>query len=110
MLEIPDDLSEQAEKIGGRWQEWLRLSLQQPALPARLYRDILSFLAGNPTSEQILAFQPAPEIEERLKTLLARERDGEITSAEKEELDECERIEHLVVMLKTGNLPYLKEA
>ncbi|MGH9841398.1 MAG: hypothetical protein ACREEM_21810 [Blastocatellia bacterium] len=109
-LEIPEELSEQAQKVGNRWQEWLKLSLQQPALPARLYRDILNFLASNPTPDQIVAYRPEPEMIERLKTLIAREADGEITSAEKEELDEFERIEHLMVMLKAGNLPYLQEA
>jgi hypothetical protein len=43
----------------------------------------------------------------RLQTLLVRSHDGELTTTEQQELDEYERIEHLIVMLKTGNLPYL---
>ena len=50
------------------------------------------------------------EVIERVKTLVARETGGEITPAEKEELDEFEQIEHMMVMIKTGNLPYLQEA
>ena len=38
---------------------------------------------------------------------LTRSKAGEITSTELIELDEYERIEHLVIMLKMGNLPYL---
>jgi hypothetical protein len=76
-------------------------------MSAHIYRYILNFLAGNPTPEQIAAFGPTPEMQERLRTLLARERAGELTGAELLELDEYERIEHLVIMLKAGSLPYV---
>src|SRR5206468_873303 len=107
-LEVPDELSEQVAKIGDRWPEWLKLSLEQPALPARLYRDILRLLTNRPTTKQIADFRPSTEVVERLKTLMAREADGELTLAEREELDELEHVEHLVVMLKSGSLPYLQ--
>ncbi|MBD2186048.1 hypothetical protein H6S82_06815 [Planktothrix sp. FACHB-1355] len=109
-LEIPEELSDQLAQVGDRLPELLALSLQQPALPAHIYRYILNFLASNPTEEQIAAFGPTPEMQERLRTLLARERAGELTAAERLELDEYERIEHLVIMLKAGNLPNLTRA
>jgi hypothetical protein len=109
-VEVPDELTARLNLVGARLPELLALSLEQPAVPARLYRDILNFLASNPTPEQIVAFRPAPEIIERLKTLLAREASGEVSLAEKEELDEFEQIEHLMVMIKAGNLPYLQGA
>ena len=106
-IEVPEELSKQLAQVGDRLPELLRLSLQQPALPAHIYRYILNFLASSPTPSQIAAFGPTPEMQERLRTLLAREQAGEITEAERMELDEYERIEHLVIMLKAGNLPYL---
>jgi hypothetical protein len=108
-VEVPDELTDRLKEIGERLPEFLALSLEQPAVPAKLYRDILSFLASDPAPEEIIAFRPAPEIIERLKTLLARETSGEITQTEKEEIDEFERIEHFMVMIKAGNLPYLKK-
>jgi len=104
-VEVPDELTARLNQIGERLPELLALSLEQPAIPAKLYRDILSFLASDPSPEKILAFRPAPEIIERLKTLLACETAGEITQTEKEELEEFEQIEHLMVMIKAGNLP-----
>lgn len=74
---------------------------------AHIYRYILNFLASNPTPQQIAAFSPTPEMQERLRTLLLRERSGELTTIERVELDEYEQIEHLVIMLKAGNLPNL---
>ena len=48
-----------------------------------------------------------PEMIDRLRTLLGRESEGVITPAEKTELDEYERLEHLMVMIKSGNLHHL---
>ena len=107
-LEVPDELSEKLLQMGDRLSELLALSLQQPPLPARIYRYILDFLASKPTPEQILAFRPTTEMQERLKTLLTRSKTGELTPTEQQELDEYERIEHLIVMLKAGSFPYLE--
>ena len=46
-------------------------------------------------------------MQQRLKTLLNRSQTGELTDIEQEELNEYERIEHLIVMLKAGNLAYI---
>jgi hypothetical protein len=107
ILEIPDELSEQLAQLGDRLPELLALSLQQPPLPAHIYHYILDFLASQPTPEQILAFRPTLEMQERLKTLLVRSKAGELTPTEQRELDEYERIEHLIIMLKAGSLSYL---
>lgn len=109
-LEVPEELAAQLATIGDRLPEFLRLSLQQPILSAHIYRYILNFLASSPTPEQIAAFKPAPEMIERLQTLLTRSKAGELTPTELAELDEYERIEHLVIMLKTGSSPYLTSA
>ncbi len=109
-VEIPDELVEQVSQLRDRLPELLALSLHQPALPAATYRDILDFLASNPSPQQIAAFRPAPEIQARLRALLDRSRDGQLTEAEQRELDEYARIEHLMVMIKAGTLPYLAPA
>ena len=107
ILEVPDELSVALAQVGDRLPELLALSLQQPALPAHIYRYILNFLASNPTPEQIAAFSPTPEMQQRLRTLVERSQIGELTEKESLELDEYERIEHLVIMLKAGSLQYL---
>ncbi|MBD2494348.1 hypothetical protein [Nostoc sp. FACHB-280] len=106
-LEVSEELSQQLAQVGDRLPELLALSLQQPAIPAEIYRYILDFLASNPTPEQIAQFQPTPQMQERLHTLVTRSKAGELTPVELKELDEYERIEHLMVMIKTGNLAYL---
>jgi hypothetical protein len=106
-LDVPDELADQLVRVRDRLPELLALSLQQPAVPAAIYRDILAFLASNPTPAQIAAFRPTPEMQQRLDTLLERSATGTLTRTEQEELDELERIEHVVVLLKTGALSAL---
>lgn len=72
-----------------RLPELLARGLKEPTtLPAHVYRYVLNFLASRPTPEQVAAFSPTPEMIERLQTLLGRQAGGEITPAEKAELDE----------------------
>ena len=106
-ITVPDDLSEQLQQLGDRLPELLQLSLQQPALPAHIYHYILNFLASNPTLEEIANFRPTAEMQERLQTLISRSHAEIFTPAEQAELNEYERIEHLVILIKSGSLPYL---
>ena len=109
-IEVPDELSELVAQAGDRLPELLAQSLKEPTLPAHVYRYVLDFLASRPGPEEVAAFGPTPEMTDRLRTLLGREGEGEITPAERAELDEYERLEHLMVMIKSGNLRHLTGA
>lgn len=104
-IEVPDEIAEQFGSQTHLLVDSLLRSLRQPSVPLDVYRHILEFIANRPTTEQLAAFEPMHEIRERLRTLLDRERANEITPFEKAELDECEWIEHIVVMLKMSNIP-----
>ncbi|PZD70254.1 hypothetical protein C1752_14867 [Acaryochloris thomasi RCC1774] len=106
-IEIPDDLMEQVAPIRDQIPELLRRCLQPATLSAQVYRYILDFLASQPTPDQIADFRPTTEMQQRLTYLLDRNAAETITSEECQELDEYEQIEHLIILLKSGNLPYL---
>lgn len=99
-LEVPDELSEQLQQLGDRLPQLLMQTLQQPPLPANAYRYILNFLAGQPTPAEIANFRPTTEMQTRLRELVAKAKDDQLSAAESQELLEYEHIEHLVVMLK----------
>lgn len=103
-IEVPDELSDLVAEAGDRLPELLAQSLRQPPLPAHVYRYVLDFLASSPSAEQVASFAPKPEMTERLRTLIAREAANDITPTERAELDEYERLEHLMVVIKTGML------
>lgn len=109
-IEVPDELSELIAQAGDRLPELLAQSLREPTLPAHVYRYVLDFLAGKPTPEQVTSFGPNTEMNERLKTLVEREASGDLTPAEKAELDEYERLEHLMILIKAGNRQHLTGA
>jgi hypothetical protein len=109
-LEVPEQLSDQLAQVSDRLPELLALSLQQPPLTAHIYRYILNFLASGPTPEQIAAFGPTHAMQERMSTLLARSKAGELTDVERAELDDYTQIEHLIIMIKAGSLPHLTSA
>ena len=109
-IEVSDELSTLIAQAGDRLPELLAQSLQHPAFSVNIYRHILGFLARNPSAEEIAAFSPTPEMTERLQSLIARENSGDITPVEKAELDEYEQLEHLMIMIKAGNLHYLANA
>ncbi|NJN74096.1 MAG: hypothetical protein HC799_15445 [Limnothrix sp. RL_2_0] len=112
LLDLPDDLAKQVQSLvqSDRLGEVLSMGLNQPVVPARIYSYILSFLISNPTPQEISEFRPTPEMQTRLQTLIERNHAEDLTPEEKKELDEYERIEHLIVILKLGNLTILPVA
>lgn len=107
-LELTDDLAESIAAVRDRLPEIIALGLNRLSpLPARVYAYILSFLASGPSPEELMAFRPTQEMKDRLDNLLERSRAGTLTDLESQELEEYERIEHIVVMLKARAFPYL---
>jgi hypothetical protein len=102
-LDLPEDLAQALTQQGDRLPALLSQALSQPALPAHFYRDILEFITSHPTPEEIANFHPTPEMIDRLQTLLDQNRSGQLTAAGTQELEEFERIEHIIVMLKSSH-------
>jgi len=104
-IEVPDRLAEQLALRRERVDEIIALGLDELSpVPNRVYRHILSFLAANPSPEEIVSFRPLPEMQERLHDLLERGKAGTLTPAEESELNEYERIEHLMILMKVQSL------
>ena len=100
-IEVPESLAEQLASVRDRLPEVLARGLGQLSLvPNEVYRYILEFLASNPSPVAILHFKPTPQMQERISELLEKNRTDQLTRAEAAELDEYERIEHCIRMLK----------
>ena len=70
------------------------------ATQPQVFEEIAEFLAAFPTREQVLAFRPSPETQERARELLLRSNSGELSEEERGELDDLSRAELFVRMLK----------
>ena len=100
-LQLPDDL---AERIGrsGRWlPAILAFSLDGYRTRAvAVASEVIAFLSANPTPEAVLAYHVSEDAQQRLQRLLTLNAAGMTSEEEQAELDELERVEHLVVRLK----------
>lgn len=67
---------------------------------AQAFDEILDFLAAGTTAEAIANFRPSEEAQARVRELIERRGEAQITPAENEELEEYLRLEHLMIMAK----------
>jgi hypothetical protein len=74
------------------------MNIQAVSLP--YYEQVLEFLAEGPSAQQIVAFRPRPEAQERFSHLLEANRQRPLTVEEEEELDHYIRIEQMMALLK----------
>ncbi len=66
----------------------------------QVFEEIAEFVASFPTRDEVLAFRPSVEIQDRARELLWKSNAGELTDEEREELDDFGRAELFVRMLK----------
>jgi hypothetical protein len=65
-----------------------------------LFDEILDFLASTPTPEQIIAYKPPEVLQQRLSTLLEKNRQFRLTESEQDELNEFLRMNRFMSRLK----------
>ena len=70
------------------------------AEPSPIYEELLDLFADTADLDRLLMFRLSDDRQSRLDDLLQRNRDGLLTEAERGELQEFERLEHLGRMLK----------
>jgi hypothetical protein len=113
-IQVPDELAQRLEPIKERLPELLlqlietingvhKELLPKPTSVADLpsvYAEVLDFLVTRPTPKEILAFKASELAQEHLRSLLDKNREGTLTDAENAELDSCEQLEHLMILLK----------
>ena len=100
-IDVPEDVSRMLAMAGERLPDLLRRSLQEPSMPAHVYRYVLDFLARQPSAKEVAAFAPSDEMTARVQALVARSKHEELTPSEAAELDEYERLEHLMILIKS---------
>ena len=64
------------------------------------YQEIIDFIASGTSPESVVAFRPSEAAQERVRTLLHKEKNAELTDEEKTEFDHYMYIEHLMRLAK----------
>jgi hypothetical protein len=74
----------------------------------KCYDEIIDFLARGASSAEVLAFRPSEETQERVRFLLERNADDELTEDEAAELEVLGELEHVMQLVKIRAREYLK--
>lgn len=100
-VQVSDELAKRAQAFGAWLPTIIELSMVGfKTLATASAAEVTSFLAQNPSLQQVLAFHVSAAAQERLRRLLTLNEAGVSSEAEQLELDELQRLEHIVVMLK----------
>ena len=65
-----------------------------------VYLELVDFVAGGTTPEDVANFHPSPEAQKRLSELIERERESRLTPEESAELTHFLELEHILRMAK----------
>lgn len=66
----------------------------------RSFDEIVDFFAAGTTPEAVVAFRPSDEATRRVVELVAKSKDGTISTEEQSELDDCLQLEHILILAK----------
>jgi NH3-dependent NAD+ synthetase len=115
-IQVPDELAQRLEPFRDRLPELLTRAVEAilPSTPSAdllpsvanptdapiAYAELLDFLITQPTPEEIIAFKVSAEAQERIRTLLDKNREGTLSETETAELDLYEQLEHMMILLK----------
>ncbi|MEM7375507.1 MAG: hypothetical protein AAF587_43340 [Bacteroidota bacterium] len=66
----------------------------------KAYEEIIFFIAAGSTPEQVIAFRPSQEVQNRVRELVDREKNTSLSAEEQSELNNYLLLEHLMRMAK----------
>jgi hypothetical protein len=73
----------------------------------KAYEEVANFIAAGTTPQNVIAFRPSEEAQERVADLLSREKEVGISAEEKSELDNYLQLEHLMRLAKARARDFL---
>ena len=113
-LQIPDELAQRLRPVANRLPDILELGLRELNAAAQSgfqgAAEVLEFLAGLPTAEEILALRPSEALQARVQALLEKSRTEGLSPTDEQEWEQYQYLEHLVRLAKAKALLKLKAA
>jgi hypothetical protein len=109
-VQVSDELAERCQAAGPWLSAIIDLSFAGFRTPAAAAAsEIISFLSGNPSPEELIGFHISEPAQFRLRRLLTLNGAGCLSEAEQSELDELQQLEHFMIMLKARAGGHLKK-
>jgi hypothetical protein len=100
-MQVSEELAKRLRPLGGWLPTVLELSLVGfRTVAAATAAEVIQFLSQDPTPQEVFAYHVSERAQTRLQRLLALNTAGMLGEDEQLELDELQRIEHVLIMLK----------
>ena len=100
-MNVPDELAEQIRSMGPWLPTVLELGLVGfQTVATATATEVIQFLSQDPSPRDILDYHVSGRAQERTRRLLTLNQSGMLSEVEQLELDELEKIEHIVIILK----------
>jgi len=74
----------------------------------KAYDELIDFLASGTTPERVLLFKPSRESSLIVRELIQKEKNGELNTEERSELDSYFQLEHLMRLTKARAHSYVQ--
>ncbi|MBM3239180.1 hypothetical protein FJZ31_23035 [Candidatus Poribacteria bacterium] len=109
-MQVSDELAKQIQPIGSWLPTIIELSLIGfKTLATATATEVIQFLSKAPSPQDVLNYHVSKQAQGRLRRLLALNEAGMLSETEQLELDELQRLEHIVIMLKAQIAAQLKQ-
>jgi hypothetical protein len=73
----------------------------------KAYEEVVNFIAAGTDPRKTIAFRPSEDVRNRVADLIERERGGDVSPAERSELDHYLQLEHIMRLAKARAHDYL---
>ena len=100
-MQVPEELAERIQAMSAWVPVIIELGLVRFKTKASATEaEVIEFLSKNPSPEDVLDYHVSERAQARLRRLLSLNEAGLLSEREQLELDELQRLEHVMVMLK----------
>lgn len=103
-IDLPENLAVHLRSNKGQLEKIVELGLREfrasSTVGYKSLADILEFLAGLPTAEEIIALRPSEDLQNEISSLLEKNRNEGLTESEEQTWESYEFVEHLVRIAK----------
>jgi hypothetical protein len=101
-MQVSDELAARVKPI----RDWLPIVLELSLIGFKTQAtetatEIVEFLSTQPLPQAVLGYHVSERAQTRLQRLLTLNEAGMLSENEQRELDEMQRIEHIMILLKT---------
>jgi hypothetical protein len=100
-MQVPDELAERLQPMSAWLPTIIELSLIGfKTLATATATEVMEFLSKNPSSQEVFDYHVSDVAQARVQRLLTLNEASLLSEAEHLELNELQRLEHIIIMLK----------